>query len=214
MGCPNRETQKTRLLGIRVRPLAWPSVPMETKSQVGVQTEPSGLWRVRGADTESLTQFQIDLQTTGEALLIGHKSWVSSVAFSPDGNTLVSGDSDQIVRLWDAHTGAHLRTLTPGIRLGCRSVPMGIPSQVGFRLLDAHTGEHKRALTVTGHTVYIYSVAFSPDGNSIAIGSTGGTVRLWDAHTGEHKRTLTGHTGDVTSIAFSPGWKYPRKWGG
>jgi WD40 repeat protein len=43
--------------------------------------------------------------------LEGHSSSVSSVAFSPDSNQVVSGLWDQTVRLWDAETGAALQTL-------------------------------------------------------------------------------------------------------
>ena len=42
------------------------------------------------------------------------------------------------------------------------------------------TGEHKA--TLPGHTAVVYSVAFSPDGNTIASGSADGTVRLWSSH--------------------------------
>ena len=50
---------------------------------------------------------------TGEEidLLTGHTDVVDSVAFSPDRQTLASGSWDNTIRLWDARTGAHLRTL-------------------------------------------------------------------------------------------------------
>jgi len=58
--------------------------------------------------------------------------------------------------------------------------------------------------TLTGHTSYVFSVAFSPDGNTVASGSLDGTVRLWNASTGALVRTLAGHTDWVRSVAFSP----------
>ena len=62
-------------------------------------------------------------------------------------------------------------------------------------------------MRLTGHKDWVYSLAFSPDGKTLASGCFDSTINLWDAHTGEYKKTLTGHTSSVNSIAFSPDGK-------
>ncbi|MEV4415965.1 trypsin-like peptidase domain-containing protein, partial [Catellatospora sp. NPDC049609] len=54
------------------------------------------------------------------------------------------------------------------------------------------------------HTSSVWSVAFSPDGDTLATGSGDRTVRLWDPDTEQPHTTLTGHTGGVLSVAYSP----------
>jgi WD40 repeat protein len=58
---------------------------------------------------------------------------------------------------------------------------------------------------LTGHTGAVFSVAFSPDGKTLASGTDDHTIRLWDVATGRPTgQPLTGHTGTVLSVAFSP----------
>ena len=51
----------------------------------------------------------------------------------------------------------------------------------------------------------VWSVAFSPDGMTLASAGQDSTVRLWDVETGQEKFSiLKGHTHRVYSVAFSP----------
>jgi WD40 repeat protein len=63
------------------------------------------------------------------------------------------------------------------------------------------------ATGLAGHTSTVTSVAFSPDGHTLATASQDSTAQLWDINDPHHPRllsTLTGHTNTVTSVAFSP----------
>jgi len=55
-----------------------------------------------------------------------------------------------------------------------------------------------------GHTSWVMSVAFAPDGSTLASGSWDKMVRLWDAKTGAQVRVMRGHTEGVRSVAFAP----------
>ncbi|WP_405070884.1 hypothetical protein OG558_15425 [Kribbella sp. NBC_01510] len=147
----------------------------------------------------------------GIATLNGHTDYVVSVAFSPDGKTIVSGSSDHTVRLWDLGTRRQIGSPLTGHTDTVRSVafsPDGKTIVSGssdhtVRLWDLATHQQIGS-PLTGHTDAVYSVAFSPDGKTIVSGSADHTVRLWDLATRRQTgSSLTGHTDSVNTVAFS-----------
>jgi tricorn protease-like protein len=73
------------------------------------------------------------------------------------------------------------------------------------RLWNAADGS-ERALMV-GHRGRVSSVAFSPDGQTVASGAADDTVRLWNVADGSERARLAEHDGRVLSVAFSPDGK-------
>ena len=136
----------------------------------------------------------------------------ASVAFSPDGATLASSNTDRGVTLWNLATGE------PRFKLDSGMVnPLSMVNSVAFsldgktlaaagweghlELWDTDTGKLRN--TLKGHSVMIRSVTFCPDGKTLASAADDRTIMLWDIVTGEPKTTLKGHDGYVTSLAFS-----------
>ncbi len=70
--------------------------------------------------------------------------------------------------------------------------------------LPIKTATAQLTATLDGHTDLVWSVAFSPDGQTLASASWDQTVRLWDVNTGRLLHILIEHTNEVLSVAFSP----------
>ncbi len=141
---------------------------------------------------------------------------VKSVAFSPDGQHIVSGSTDRTIRVWNAMTGetaAGSFTLAghtdyvflESVTLSPDGQHIVSGSSDGtIRVWNAMTGE-TAAGPFTVHTGPVFSVAFLPDGQHIVSGSADGTICVWNAMTGETAAgPFTVHTGPVNSVAFSP----------
>jgi len=79
---------------------------------------------------------------------------------------------------------------------------LAVANNIGIWIYDAHSLIALDLLI--GHTDEIISIAFSPNGRTLASSSYDGTVQLWDVNTDTLRSTLIGPTERVTSIAFSP----------
>jgi WD40 repeat protein len=118
---------------------------------------------------------------------------VYCVAWSPDGKQVVSGGMDQALRLWDAGSGNLVREFAA----------------------------YKEKDFEKGHRDAVFGVAFSPDGKTIASGSSDRTVKLWNVADGKVVRELVNpeykpapgnppeaHPGWVYSLRFTPDGKH------
>ncbi|MYB93096.1 T9SS type A sorting domain-containing protein [Candidatus Poribacteria bacterium] len=142
------------------------------------------------------------------------------VVFSPDGKILASTTiyPYDLLQLWDVETGHLLHTLEHENYFNDIAFsPDGkmIASAIGGRdghilyFWDVETGQRLR--TFTEHGYNINSIAFSPDRQTLAIGSSytirgndGGDLTLWDLDTGTLLHTLVGHGYYIIDVAFSP----------
>ncbi len=89
-----------------------------------------------------------------------------------------------------------------GPGLAIRSVLASAGDDNTIRLWDPDSGTQTHLLA--GHTQWVYSVAFSPDGTRLASAGADGTVRLWDTDSGALLRIFAGHKYAVNAVAFSP----------
>ena len=110
-------------------------------------------------------------------VLSDHTSWVQSISFSPNGETLASASSDKTVRLWDTSTGKLRYTLTEpeewtmSVSFSPDGKTLASGSWGAIYLWNTSTGKLIKTFTNPDKWGEIKSISFSPDGNTLATSS-------------------------------------------
>ena len=163
---------------------------------------------------------------SSETHLVDHGQGLP-VALGPDGRPSLAATQTQLERRGPVPSGVRTSTTTT-VRLwdlatGQATTLASLPDSYGSKVLAFHPSGHTlvgdagmdrtirlvdlatgQVTALAGHTYSIQAAAFSPDGRTLATGSTDHTVRLWDLATGQTTATLTPHGGYVVAVAFSP----------
>jgi WD40 repeat protein/serine/threonine protein kinase len=134
-------------------------------------------------------------------------------AFLRERELLVTGDRQGDVRLWNVSSGkeaghwkAHPDRIT-SLALSADHTMLATASEAEDEARVWDLSSHQLKLTLRGHKMYIFFVAFSPDGRTIATASVDDTCGLWDSTKGKQLALLGGHKGGTYSVAFSPDQK-------
>lgn len=148
--------------------------------------------------------------TGREITRMPHNGFVFSLAFSPDGKYIVSGSSDNTVRVWEAETGQEIfRVIHEGV---VNSVAF---SSDGKYIVSGSSDNTVRLWEVVTrqeivrmiHDGAVTSIAISSDGKYIASGSLDNSARVWNVTTGKEVSRMT-YEGVVRAVSFSPDSRY------
>jgi WD40 repeat protein len=143
--------------------------------------------------------------------------FIDSVAVSPDGAYLLTGDTDRTATLWDRRTGKRVRQMRepepspvfdehPGPFLRAAFSRDGhrilTSTDVGVRIWDTGTGRSLAFLERTN--LDGGGAAFSPDGTRVVAANYDGRIRIWDWSTGRVVTEFSAGDDPVYTASFTP----------
>lgn len=157
-----------------------------SQAVASVAFSPDGLTLASGSYDKTIKLWNLN---TGKEIrtLTGHLDLVSSIAFSPDGQQLASASKDKTIKLWNLNTGKQIHTLTGHddkvtsvayIPFSDSVIMASGSNDNTIKLWDTATGQEIR--TLKKDSGYVYAIAISPDGRTLASGgSADNIIKIW-----------------------------------
>ncbi len=137
----------------------------------------------------------------------GNVKSISSIAISPDGNFVVSGNSEGEAIVWDLNTGKIINFINTFTAIKSvafspsREIIATATEDYAIRLWKVNNGQENYTLNIDDSATY---VTFSPNGKIFSVGNYNKDMISGDTNTKQEICTLRGHHGDVNSLVFSP----------
>lgn len=141
--------------------------------------------------------------------ITGHTDTINALAFSPDGQRLVSGSDDRTMRLWDLQ-GNPIGEPIEGHTDNINAIAFSPDGQMFISASRDRTlrlwDRDGRPIggPFNGHLSNVVAVTFSPDGQYVVSASRDQTLRLWDLNGEPIGNPLTGHNATASTVLFSP----------
>ncbi|ETO17941.1 G-protein beta WD-40 repeats containing protein [Reticulomyxa filosa] len=135
-------------------------------------------------------------------------SFALDVHFSPNGTHIVTGASDNKIRLWGVNSTTEIQILGHADMIGSvQYSPNGemlVSSSYDktIALWDLRT--HKKLKDLIGHAYSVRCASFSPDGQFVVSCSSDKTVRIWGVESGKQLKILKGHSDIVNEVRYFP----------
>jgi mono/diheme cytochrome c family protein len=193
------------------------SVTLTNDTLFGVSFSPDGKQVAFGAADNSIYLFDV---ASGRQVrkITDHDGWVFGTVFSRDGSQIVSVSRDRAVKLTDVAQGVFIENIN---QLKGELVCIARQPKHDNVLVGGEDGVpalymmHRPRSLVIGDTSTlirefekqdgpVVSVAFSPDGQRIAVGGGAEEIRVYNAGTGERAASFKGFEGGIYTVTFSP----------